>query len=65
MFISIILDVILTRNENNFPLTREIIGTHPIKAVENDENNIDPQYLSLSLSLFFLVKTHNYINKCV
>ena len=43
MFISIIFEVISIRNENNLPLTREIVGTHPIEAVENDENNIDPQ----------------------
>ena len=42
MFISIILEVILIRNKNYLPLTRETVGTHQIEEVEDDEDNIGP-----------------------
>ena len=37
MFISIILEVISIRNENNLPLTRGTVRTHPIEVVEDDK----------------------------
>ena len=49
MFISIILEVISIRNKNNFPLTREAVGTHPIEEVEDDEEDANNRRFVISI----------------
>ena len=55
MFISIKLDVISVHDKNNFPLTREITGTHPSEEVEDNRRpTMCVEYIDTDNTIFLI-----------